>query len=136
MSSPSNSAEKPLLNDGFQLLEAELSFAMEVFGSVLLRLGYRDLAEKLPWSGHDLPTVEGPDRGLGQAYSIAFQLLNIVEERVAAQVRRWREKSNGPAAEKGLWPDKLAAMRAMGLDSTAIIEVLSRVCVEPVLTAH
>jgi phosphoenolpyruvate carboxylase len=129
-------AEKPLLNDGFQLLESELGFAMGAFGDVLGRLGHQELAEKLPWSGNELPTVEGADRGLGQAYSIAFQLLNIVEERVAAQVRRWREKAHGTTAEKGLWPDKLAAMRHMGLDAPAMLDVLREVRVEPVLTAH
>ena len=80
--------------------------------------------------------MEGPDRGLGQAYSIAFQLLNVVEERVAAQVRRWREKSHGATAEKGLWPDKLAAMKHMGLGAPEILEVLAKVRIEPVLTAH
>jgi len=135
---PDSSApiENPLIHDGFQLLESELGYAMEAFGDALERLGYQAMAEKLPWTGHDLPAVEGPDRRLGQAYSIAFQLLNLVEERVAAQVRRWREKSQGPAAEKGLWPDELEAMRRMGLDSAAILEVLRKVRVEPVLTAH
>lgn len=128
--------EKPLLNDGFHLLESELAFAMAAFGEVLGRLGYQELVEKLPWTGRSLPVVEGADRGLGQAYSIAFQLLNIVEERVAAQVRRWREKMHGAAAEKGLWPDKLSAMRHMGMDAAAILEVLRQVRIEPVLTAH
>jgi phosphoenolpyruvate carboxylase len=136
MSETTKPAEKPLLHDGFRLLESELGFAMEVFSGVLERLDHQTLARKLPWRGHVPPTVEGPDRGLGQAYSIAFQLLNIVEERAAAQVRRWREKSNGPAAEKGMWPDKLADMRRMGLDAAAILAELARVRVEPVLTAH
>ena len=136
MTDPAHHPEKPLLNDGFQLLEAELGFAMGAFGDVLGRLGHQDLAEKLPWSGRSLPTVDGPDRALGQAYSIAFQLLNVVEERVAAQVRRWREKAHGATAEKGLWPDKLAAMRHMGLDSAAMLAVLGKVRIEPVLTAH
>lgn len=128
--------EKPLLNDGFHLLESELAFAMEAFGTMLNRLGHHDLAGRLPWSGKPMPATEGADRGLGQAYSIAFQLLNIVEERVAAQVRRWREKAHGPTAEKGLWPDKLTAMRHMGLDAQGILEVLREVRLEPVLTAH
>jgi phosphoenolpyruvate carboxylase len=136
MTDPAHPQEKPLLNDGFQLLESELGFAMGAFRDVLGRLGHGELAAKLPWTGKELPPADGPDRGLGQAYSIAFQLLNIVEERVAAQVRRWREKSHGAAAEKGLWPDKLAAMRAMGLDAEGILDVLRQVCVEPVLTAH
>ena len=63
--------EKPLLNDGFQLLETELEFAMGVFGEVLNRLGHEDLALKLPWSGRTLPAVEASDRSIGQAYSIA-----------------------------------------------------------------
>jgi phosphoenolpyruvate carboxylase len=133
---PENQPEKPLLNDGFQLLESELSFALEVFAGVLQRLGQGGLAGKLPWTGKALPVVEGPDRSLGQAYSIAFQLLNIVEERVAAQVRRWREKQQGPQAEKGLWPDKLAQMQRLGLDEADLLQVLSEVRVEPVLTAH
>lgn len=133
---PENQPEKPLLNDGFQLLESELSFALEVFSGVLRRLGQGSLAGKLPWTGLELPVVEGPDRSLGQAYSIAFQLLNIVEERAAAQVRRWREKQQGPQAEKGLWPDKLAQMQRLGLDEAAILDILSNVRVEPVLTAH
>lgn len=136
MSANPKHIEKPLLNDGFQLLESELAFAMESFGTMLSRLGHHDLASRLPWSGKPLATAEGSDRGLGQAYSIAFQLLNIVEERVAAQVRRWREKAHGPTAEKGLWPDKLAAMRHMGLDAAGILEVLRQVRLEPVLTAH
>ena len=129
-------AEKPLISDGFQLLESELGFAMSAFGAVLVRLQHHELAGRLPWSGKPLPVVEGSDRALGQAYSIAFQILNIVEERVAAQVRRWREKAHGATAEKGLWPDKIAHMRRMGLDAKDILGVLAKVSVEPVLTAH
>jgi phosphoenolpyruvate carboxylase len=136
MNEATPSATKPLLHQGFDLLEHELSFAMESFATVLERLGHKDLAASLPWTGRELQHADGADRGLGQAYSIAFQLLNIVEERVAAQVRRLREKAHGPTAEKGLWPDKLAAMRHMGLGPGEILDVLRRVRVEPVLTAH
>ena len=127
---------KPLLNDGFQLLDAELRFAMESFAEVLGRLGHRKLAHRLPWYGRELEAVDGPDRPLVQAYSIAFQLLNIVEERVAAVARRWREKAHGPTAEKGLWPDELAGMLRTGLDEKSLVDILSQVRVEPVLTAH
>jgi phosphoenolpyruvate carboxylase len=136
MAAPSKTKRKCLLEDGFGLLESELSFAMEAFREMLCRLGQSGLAGRLPWTGAPLEPVNGADRGLGQAYSISFQLLNIVEERVAAQVRRWREKASGPEAEKGLWPDKLREMRDSGLDEEGILEVLRRVRVEPVLTAH
>lgn len=127
---------KPLSEKGFRLLDGELAFAMEAFADVLAGLGHRELASRLPWSGKPLPPADGADRSLGQAYSIAFQLLNLVEERVAAHVRRLRENENGPTAEKGLWPDKLREMAKMGLDDKAMLDVLRDVCVEPVLTAH
>lgn len=127
---------KPLSEQGFRLLDSELGFAMEAFAEVLQALGHKDLADRLPWSERPLPAASGPNRALGQAYSIAFQLLNLVEERVAAHVRRLRENEQGPKAEKGLWPDKLRDMVRQGLDAEAILEVFRQVCVEPVLTAH
>lgn len=133
---PAAENSKPLSEEGFRLLDAELAFAMEAFADVLDGMGHRDLAMRLPWNGKPLPQAQGPDRALGQAYSIAFQLLNLVEERVAAHVRRLRENEQGPAAEKGLWPDKLREMGNMGLDADGMLDVLRRVCVEPVLTAH
>ncbi len=126
----------PLREHGFRLLEDELKFLMDAFANVLRRLGEPALAEKLPWAGKLEGITNAPDRALGQAYSIAFQLLNIVEERAAAQVRRLREKEHGPQAEKGLWPDNLRQMQALGLSEQELIEVLRDVLVEPVLTAH
>lgn len=122
---------------GFNVLQSDLRFLMEAFAATLQRLGEPELARSLPW-------LENPDksastttgRKLGQAYSIAFQLLNIVEERTASQVRRLREKQRGPESETGLWADNLHQMKRAGLDETAILEVLRRVMVEPVLTAH
>jgi len=125
-----------LIEHGFQLLDEELSFLMESFAVALRRLGEPSLASRLPWTGQDLPVPAGPDRSLCQAYSMAFQLLNLVEERVALQVRRLREKQEGTTAEKGLWPDKLMAMQRFGLDGAAVVDVLRTVSVEPVLTAH
>jgi len=123
-----------LRSHGFQILEDELHFAMEAFAAVLKRLGEPELAASLPWVGSQVP--EQMTRSLGQAYSIAFQLLNIVEERTAAHVRRLREKKSGPEAEKGLWADNLLQLRTLGLGEEEILAALRDVCVEPVLTAH
>jgi phosphoenolpyruvate carboxylase len=133
---PSDTSSSTLMEHGFRLLEAELAFLMEAFTSVLRRLGAEDLAEQLPWSGKELAVVTEPNRSLGQAYSTVFQLLNIVEERVASQVRRLREKERGPTAEKGLWAERLAALTKLGLNEAQLLEVLSAVRMEPVLTAH
>ena len=121
---------------GFALLEADLKFLMEAFATMLARLGAPELAKRLPWVG-DVTQADGhADRMLGQAYSIAFQLLNIVEERTASRVRRMRETQFGPASEKGLWADNMKRMVDAGLPEQAILDVLRKVLVEPVLTAH
>ena len=98
MSDPNSEA---LRSQGFSLLETDLKFLMEAFSTTLTRLGEEDLAKRLPWVGAGAQGASGADRKLGQAYSIAFQLLNIVEERTASRVRRMRETKLGPAAEKG-----------------------------------
>ncbi len=118
------------------MLETDLKFLLEAFANTLTRLGEVDLAKRLPWVGDASSGAVGVDRKLGQAYSIAFQMLNIVEERTASRVRRTREREIGPASEKGLWTDKLQQMAASGLGEAAILAALESVVVEPVLTAH
>jgi phosphoenolpyruvate carboxylase len=130
----SESPPQNLRQHGFQILEDDLRFLMEAFAAVLKRLGEPELAACLPWIGSGVP--KQTNRSLGQAYSIAFQLLNVVEERAASQVRRLREKKSGPEAEKGLWADNLKQLRTLGLNQNDILAALRDVCVEPVLTAH
>ncbi|MDP1587450.1 MAG: phosphoenolpyruvate carboxylase, partial [Prosthecobacter sp.] len=123
-----------LRQHGFQILEDDLRFLMNAFAVVLKQLGEPELADCLPWVGSGVP--KQTNRSLGQAYSIAFQLLNVVEERAASQIRRLREKKHGPEAEKGLWADNLKKLRTLGLNQADILAALKDVCVEPVLTAH
>lgn len=126
----------PLREHGFRLLEDDLKFLMTAFSAVLHRVGEGALAEKLPWIGECSQVGSEPNRALGQAWSIAFQLLNIVEERAAIQTRRLREKERGPEAEPGLWPDNLRALKSLGISPEEMLDVLKTVRVEPVLTAH
>lgn len=121
---------------GFNLLETDLKFLMEAFAATLRKIGEGALADRLPWVGGHEGLIPATNRKLGQAYSIAFQLLNIVEERTASRVRRLRETRLGPEAEKGLWADNLRQMLAHGLSEAQVVEVLKSVLVEPVLTAH
>ena len=84
---------------GFQKIHDDLAFLMNCFREVLEELGENHLAANLPWISPvqiDLP----PNPRLCQAYSIAFQLLNMVEENVAAQVRRSRESETGLAGNR------------------------------------
>jgi phosphoenolpyruvate carboxylase len=130
----SESPPPNLRQHGFQILEDDLRFLMNAFAVVLKQLGEPELADCLPWVGSGVP--KQTSRSLGQAYSIAFQLLNVVEERAASQIRRLREKKHGPEAEKGLWADNLKKLRTLGLNQADILAALKDVCVEPVLTAH
>ncbi|WP_221030710.1 phosphoenolpyruvate carboxylase [Actomonas aquatica] len=126
----------PLREEGFRALREELHLLTNGFAAVLRRMGETELADVLPWVGAKAEQAGDFKRSLGQAYSIAFQLLNIVEERTAARVRRRREIKSGPQAEKGLWADNLAHLCDLGLNEDQILEVLRDVTVEPVLTAH
>ena len=103
------------------------------------------LAQFVPWTGsvHDPARSHGegtdgdayPAR-LGQVYATAFQLLNLIEENVSAQVRRAREKVAGIVAEPGLWGANLQGLRHAGFGAKEIAATLTQVLVEPVLTAH
>lgn len=121
---------------GFNLLQSDLRYLMEAFAQTLDRLGEADLAGRLPWMNGESADDGETTRKLGQAYSTAFQLLNIVEERTASRVRRKRETKAGPEAEKGLWSASLKKLVEAGHTESEILGVLKSVLVEPVLTAH
>jgi phosphoenolpyruvate carboxylase len=106
---------------------------MQAFSQALNEIGEKRLAEHLPWLGSEAPADLASERKLGQAYSISFQLLNIVEERTASRVRRLREKQHGAQAERGLWAEQIRRMQAAGLSQDQMLEVLRKVRVEPVL---
>lgn len=73
--------------------------------------------------------------GRCQALSIAFQLLNIVEENTTNQMRRRRE---GPQSESepGLWLHDLRDLVGRGFTEDDVLAVVAQAAIEPVLTAH
>ena len=123
---------------GFAKIETDLDFLMQCFREVLVSLGQQDIADRLPWIGTDTPGPEGEDfpARLAHAYSIAFHLLNMVEENAATQMRRASETANGLASEPGLWGQQLKQLLEAGYTSEDITTWLPWLRVEPVLTAH
>lgn len=118
-------------------IDADLRFLLDCFREVLGEIGEVDAAAALPWcSAGELCGADFPVERLSQLYSIAFQLLNMVEENAAVQVRRTIESNRGPAQERGLWGNTLQRLLAEGFSEADIAVALSRVHVEPVLTAH
>lgn len=125
---------------GFEQIRQELKVLVGAFADVLREMGHGELAEHLPWlstkeGAVPADTVSLPAR-LGLAYSVAFQLLNMVEENAAAAMRDLREQEEGLTAQKGLWGNQLARLKAEGCSAETIAVQMRRVRVEPVLTAH
>jgi phosphoenolpyruvate carboxylase len=117
---------------GFEKISTDLQDLVGSLQEVLHELGETEVAERLPWVGKK----EGCCEGFEQAASIAFQLLNMVEENAAARTRLSREIEYGSAAEPGLWPRQLAKLRDAGMDASTIAAALRGIRIEPVLTAH
>ncbi|TVR65184.1 MAG: phosphoenolpyruvate carboxylase [Gemmatimonadales bacterium] len=73
---------------------------------------------------------------LSKAASIYFQLITIVEENAAVQLRRRLEDEHGLARISGLWAKTLEGLKAAGLTEEEIASRLREIRIEPVLTAH
>lgn len=117
---------------GFEKMETDLRFLMECLKEVLEELGRKDVADSLPWIGSGMGNAEGFE----QACSIAFQLLNMVEESASTRTRRLREIEGGLEKEPGLWGQQLAKLRDAGMSARDIAARLHEIRIEPVLTAH
>ncbi|WP_254510879.1 phosphoenolpyruvate carboxylase [Anatilimnocola floriformis] len=121
-------------------VERDLRFLMGCFREVLAEAGDAELARLLPWSGtphqpHEPVGLHPPVR-LVQAYSIAFQLLTMVEENAAAQARRGLETHEGLIAPRALWRQSFDDLQNRGVTTEQITAALPQMKVELVLTAH
>jgi phosphoenolpyruvate carboxylase len=126
------------------LLEVELGkwdqdfrFLVGCFQACLTRIREGELA-RLVEQAFSVPPEEGarlPARG-AEALSMAFQLLNMVEENTVNQVRRLRETAGGPASEPGAWPSQLRLLREASFTDADVRRAMRSIHVQPVLTAH
>ncbi|MEM6886290.1 MAG: phosphoenolpyruvate carboxylase, partial [Verrucomicrobiota bacterium] len=124
----------------FTKIDSDLEFLIDCFSEVLTDLGENEIAEALPFitlfGRPRKPIPQRVEPRLAQGYSIAFQLLNMVEENAAAQFRRQRASEIPKKDEPGLWSYNLKKLKKAGLTEDEIARSLPEVCVEPVLTAH
>jgi phosphoenolpyruvate carboxylase len=82
-------------------------------------------------SGFDLAQA----RALIKASAIYFQLVNIAEENQRVRVLRARERAaEGPLAES--ITEAIAGFKATGVSADDLADLLSRLSIRPVLTAH
>lgn len=118
-------------------IHADLDFLLDCFYEVLQELGEDALAARLPWRGElSLPSPGQASDRTAQAYSIAFQLLTMVEENASVQMRRALERADQLGEVRGLWQQNLQRLQALGLRDADIAASLPKIQVESVLTAH
>ena len=134
--------DKDLMPEWSEKVEKDRDFLIQCFAEVLQELGERPLVNFLPWRAAKVTRgslrkldIERVNRQL-QVISIAYHLLNIVEENAAALGRRERERHLGVLHEPGLWGEGLKRLLDAGYSQEDILEALERVQVEVVLTAH
>ncbi len=109
------------------------------FREVLNDLGEHDLANLLT-RHEDLHRTLSTDLELEekqiQVLSIYLQLMNLVEENAAVQYRRKIANSKGMQFIRGSWSETFQRWKERGLNEEQMQEVISKVRLIPVLTAH
>lgn len=135
--SPQNNSDERIVSEGLSSLEKDVQEIMEALREVLESGGSENLAALLPWVKDESVVPDLKDaEDIAEVYSIAFQLLDMVEERASLEARKEREILLGPDAEKGLWPRCLKSLKRDGFSEEEIAGAMKSVRVEPVFTAH
>ncbi|MFQ3575743.1 MAG: phosphoenolpyruvate carboxylase [Cytophagales bacterium] len=115
----------------------DLEFLLNCLKEVLIECGENNLAESVPWihPPKDSNIVNNFTEKHVQLYSIAFHLLNMVEENGAVQNRR-RIESERPWSVNGMFASNIKMLKDSGISESDIVSILPEILVEPVLTAH
>ncbi|MDD5200914.1 MAG: phosphoenolpyruvate carboxylase [Terrimicrobiaceae bacterium] len=126
------------ISTGIAKIDADIEYLIDRLAAVLETLGEKETAGLLPWKAgvsFDEAVAAGT-QSIEQAYSIAFQLLNMVEECAAGRTRHLREIAGQSCDNTGTWAYYLRRLQNGGFTAAQIAESLPGVRVEPVLTAH
>ncbi|MCB2154665.1 phosphoenolpyruvate carboxylase [bacterium] len=122
----------------FSKIDTDFEMLIRSLREVLADSDQPALAETLPWY-RDEPAVSPGDVDPireTHALSIAFQLLNLVEENATIQARRASESRPEGYIEPGMWRSTLEHLKSLGYSAEEIASALPGMHVEPVLTAH
>ncbi len=126
-------------SDGLQKISKDLSTVTLYLREVLKDLK-EDALVKLLLVVNELDKADTigkiPDEKLVQVLSILFQLMNLVEENAATQYRRKLENRLGASYIRGSWAETFTKWQKQGLNEKQIAELLTKVHIMPVLTAH
>ncbi len=116
---------------------SDLHFLLECLAEVLEENNEKELITYIPWLS---PKVSIPTEKFEQKtihlYSISFQLLNLCEVNWAVQSRRNKQQEQGADSVNGSWAHTFSELKDSGFSQDEIVDALSQIGVEPVLTAH
>ncbi|GHA42891.1 phosphoenolpyruvate carboxylase [Salinimicrobium marinum] len=123
----------------YDKIRQDMQFLTDCFRKVLTDLGETQLVDLLT-EDEDLQGKVPKDTDLEekqiQVLSIYLQLMNLVEENAAVQYRRKLVDTKGMHAIRGSWSETFQRWKEQGLSEEQMQEVLKKVKVAPVLTAH
>ena len=125
------------LREGFAKWTSSFAYLRKLFCEMLVEEGDAELAAFIEgcFSARAASLAALSPRYC-QALSIVFQLLDIVEEHTANQVRRRADDPRRREGEPGFWLWNLDDLCRRGFSEHHIREAMRRVSAEPVLTAH
>lgn len=127
------------LNAVFEKTRSDMQFLTDCFRQVLSELGEDQLVELLT-NQNNIDNYNSEDGVLKekqiQVLSIYLQLMNLVEENVAVQHRRQLVNNKGMQAVRGSWGETFQRWKDQGLSELQMQEILKKISVSPVLTAH
>jgi len=130
----------PSLQEGFAKWTSAFDYLRNLFCNMLVEEEESTLAGFLQTCfsspGTSPPAPSALSSRFCQALSIVFQLLDVVEENTANQVRRRTDDPRRRESEPGFWLWNLNDLRQRGFSEEEVRRAIERVSAEPVLTAH
>jgi phosphoenolpyruvate carboxylase len=130
----------PVLKENIQEIGkpySDLHFLLECFAEVLEANNENELVTYIPWLNTKVsaPKPEHEQKTI-HLYSICFQLLNLCEVNWAVQSRRNKQQQQGSQSVNGSWAHTFSELKESGIPQAEIVEALSQLEIEPVMTAH
>jgi phosphoenolpyruvate carboxylase len=130
----------PVLEDNIQQIGkpySDLNFLLHCLAEVLEANNEKELISSIPWLNTKvlLPSPQLEQKTI-QLYSICFQLLNLCEVNWAVQSRRSKQQKQGSSSVNGSWAHTFSELKEAGISQKKIVEALSQLEIEPVMTAH
>ena len=116
-----------ILQETIEKIESDFGLLLGALREVLEEMGDPVLMRGLPWleqAGEGFVSGDrGPGRGI-HVLSVAFQLLNLVEENAVLQEQRQRESLGDRPGKPGLWRAVFGQLHAAGYTPDAIAAAL------------